>query len=261
MTADAFEGAHAGELLSALADGELAPAEEVAVEEHLEECGACRNEFELIQRSRAALLALPELDPPNDLIEQIVRRRHRLLVRGALGGFAAAVIAAVFLLSADLLPDPPIEPELAALADDHSTTAVTAPDAPTLATTTSFGSVQVDNEVAGFDLVAVSTEDDIVHAVYRRGQRVVSVFQQAGEVDWDALPADGRRLSVGGRDGWQAGDASSTVLDADGVVFVFVGDVSAQTELAVEVGDAPSPSWWDRAHDAAQSVLGAFDFG
>ncbi|HUW02538.1 MAG TPA: zf-HC2 domain-containing protein [Acidimicrobiales bacterium] len=261
MTDGSFEAQHAGELLSALTDGELEPAAEAAVQRHLVECDACRNEYELIGRSRAALLALPELDPPNDLIEQIVRRRHRILVRGVLGAFGAAVIAAVFLLSADLLPDPAIEPRLGEMAVDHSTTAVTAPDAPTLGSSTSFGQVYVDNEVIGFDLVSVSRQDDVVHAVYRRGQRIVSVFQQRGEVDWDTLPVDGKRLRLGGRDGWQAADASSTVLDADGVVLVFVGDASAQQQLAVEVDDTPSPRWWDRAHDAAQSVLGAFDFG
>lgn len=261
MTDAPFEANHAGELLSALADGELDSVDHAAVQRHLDTCDMCRREFDLIERSRSALLALPELDLPSDLIEQIVRRRHRLLIRGALGGFAAAIIAAALLLTADLLPDPPVEPELAALASDHTTTAVTAPDAPTLSSTTSFGPVQVDNEVVGFDLVSVSEQDDIVHAVYRRGQKVVSVFQQVGEVDWDALPNDGERLRFSGRDGWQALDSSSTVLDADGVVLVFVGDAEAQEALASEVGTSPSPRWWDRAHDAAQSVLGAFDFG
>lgn len=251
---------HPGELLSALVDGELGPDERRGVDEHLAGCDSCRHEVAALERARELLRSLPELDPPVDFIEAIVRRRHRLLVRGTLGAFAAAVVVAVVALSSDVLPEPRVEPELAALATEHATTAVTAPD--TRSASATFDDVAVVNEVAGFELVAVRSADDVVHAMYRRDGDVVSLFRQAGAVDWGSLPDEGSRLTVGERDVWQAADASSTVVDADGAVLTLVGgDPAVRIELASEVVEAPSPGWWDRAHDAAQTVLGAFDFG
>lgn len=255
-------GNHAGELLSALVDGELSEDERQRVEAHLDGCSRCSHELHLLERSRAALLALPELEPPGDFIGAIVARRHRLILRGALGSFAVALASAVLMLATDLAPAPAVQPELASLTAEHSTTAVTAPDTSFTDSSATFDGVRVDNQVAGFDLVAVRETDRVVHAVYRQDQRVVSIYGQRGRLDWNALPAGGSRGELAGRDVWQADDESSTVLDAGGVVITIVGEgTEVQAVLASEVGEVSSPSWWDRAHDAAQTVLGDFHFG
>lgn len=259
---EAPDASHAGELLSALVDGELTAAEAERVLGHVDDCARCSEELDVLERSRSALRALPELEPPPDLIEGLVRRRHRRVVLGALGGFAAAAVAVLVALSASVGPVPRIEPQLAAFVDDHEATAVTVPAAPDRQERSSFAGLQVDNRVAGFDLVAVQTDDEVVHAFYWRDGRVVSVFRQDGAVDWDALPEGGERLRVGDRDAWRSADDSSMVLDVDGSVVTIVGaDREVRAQVAGDVSGPPPESWWDRAHDAAQTVLGAFDFG
>jgi anti-sigma factor RsiW len=54
----------AGQLLSAYLDGELLPRESVAVQEHLLECGACREAYEHLRATKALLGELPVADPP-----------------------------------------------------------------------------------------------------------------------------------------------------------------------------------------------------
>src|ERR687896_628693 len=46
-------GAHLDDRLSALADGELSPADEAQARVHLAECGACRAELSAVEESRA----------------------------------------------------------------------------------------------------------------------------------------------------------------------------------------------------------------
>ena len=54
----------AGQLLSPYLDGELLPAESAAVQEHLLECGACREVYDRLRATKALLGELPVADPP-----------------------------------------------------------------------------------------------------------------------------------------------------------------------------------------------------
>jgi anti-sigma factor RsiW len=54
----------AGQLLSPYLDGELLPHEAAAVQEHLLECGACREAFERLRATKALLGELPVAEPP-----------------------------------------------------------------------------------------------------------------------------------------------------------------------------------------------------
>ena len=54
----------AGQLLSAYLDGELLSREAAAVQEHLMECPACREEYERLRITKGLLGALPVADPP-----------------------------------------------------------------------------------------------------------------------------------------------------------------------------------------------------
>jgi anti-sigma factor RsiW len=118
---------HPEELLATYVGGSLEPSEREAVEGHLAVCDACRREVEYATAARAALVALPELEPPGlaegglaalgvgvgpaqpaDLAERRAGRAagapperwHRLAWSAGLA--AAAVVAAVFLFTGGL---------------------------------------------------------------------------------------------------------------------------------------------------------------
>ena len=102
---------HAGDSLSALLDGELAPAEEAAVQAHLVACMACRHEMETVGLARQWMRALPPVDPPFGLYERMLvpyRPGRRRIAMAFLG--AAAAVAAV-LVSVAPAPQPAVDPD------------------------------------------------------------------------------------------------------------------------------------------------------
>lgn len=112
-----------GELLSALADGELAPDEEAAMLAHVAGCGHCAAELAELRRVRRLVRDLPWLDPPAVLVRtsrtyvRDVRTRTRV---AAAAGAAMAAAAALLLVVA--APEPqPVRPRVAQLVDVHAT--------------------------------------------------------------------------------------------------------------------------------------------
>lgn len=89
---------HLGELLSAYLDGEVSPDESTTVREHLGDCEDCRDELQAVMEARAAVRALPLLEPPAFLLpreEQEAERRWYMPVAAAV---AVVVLAAGLLL-------------------------------------------------------------------------------------------------------------------------------------------------------------------
>ena len=94
---------HLGELLSGYLDGEVSSEESAAVREHLGDCGACRDELQAVMEARAAVRALPLLEPPAFLLpaeEASHRRRWYMPIAAA----AAVVVVAAGLLLARPTP-------------------------------------------------------------------------------------------------------------------------------------------------------------
>lgn len=95
---------HVGELLSAYLDGETTEQETNRVVSHLESCDRCRDEMVDVHAARAALRALPVLELPAGLLENIgitdnvvpLRRRPITWVAAA----AAAIL--IFVTTATL---------------------------------------------------------------------------------------------------------------------------------------------------------------
>ncbi len=114
---------HLGELLSAYLDGELSPAEETWVVEHLERCPACRMDLAEVQAARAAVRALPILDAPGWLrlpASDPGRRRQRTPMAAAV----AALLMLAIGLSALFAPSPEVEVPFADIAATHGVRAV-----------------------------------------------------------------------------------------------------------------------------------------
>jgi anti-sigma factor RsiW len=89
-------------MLSAFLDGELTQVEQQRVRVHLEDCAACRREYEEMARLQEMTRSLPLAGPPEDrmneleksLMVQAPRRLGWLLV---LGGLAAWLIYAAVM--------------------------------------------------------------------------------------------------------------------------------------------------------------------
>jgi len=88
-------------------DAELAPAEEEALERHLDGCGPCRAEWERFADAAALLRGLPRERPSAAFTRRVVartrleRRRRALRLReGALSLVAAEVAVPVLLVAA-----------------------------------------------------------------------------------------------------------------------------------------------------------------
>ena len=99
---------HAGELISAYLDGELARSEIYQLQAHLANCGKCAAEMQEMQSVRSAVRSLPllELSPgliPEADAEVVPLRRNK----GFLVGAAAAAVALIIAIAAIVTPSTP----------------------------------------------------------------------------------------------------------------------------------------------------------
>ena len=137
--------AHLGERISALLDGELAPPEVAAAQDHLAECATCRAEHDATAAVRSRVRALPAMEPPAGFIDGLVahaatatdlptataatvtpitittataRRRGRRRPVWAAGAAAAAALVAL-----SIAPRHPraVQPRVATFVDAHVT--------------------------------------------------------------------------------------------------------------------------------------------
>lgn len=249
---------HPDEELSALADGELDPATEAWVAEHLAGCARCRQTSVELAEARSMLRGLPPVDA-GPVIEGFLARHRRIVRIGAGFVAVAGVVLAVigFTLATEhqrLVPDVDalaaghVEQAHGEMADmePRVRSAYVAP--PGLIGT----AVQLSRQEVwdGTDLAAV---------VYRDGPVDVSVYQQPGRLDWDGLPS-GEVVMVGDRAAWFGTGSPVVAVTQRGDLVVTV--VSADRP-AVLTAVAGMPEWrrrstWDRVHDACQRLVRVF---
>ena len=105
---------HIRKKLSAYQDGEIDPAEKVAIEAHLRTCDACRKEHEALIHTYEMFMSLPDMEPSpmlfRRIVEKVIRADEPVWVRvlgEALrlvpGPAAMATLAIVGLLGGALL--------------------------------------------------------------------------------------------------------------------------------------------------------------
>lgn len=249
---------HPDEALSAHVDGELDPVTEAWVVEHLAGCPGCRRSAQDLAEARSLLRGLPEVDA-TPVIEGFLARHRRAVRIGA--GFvvvAGLVLAAIGATTAT--EHPRLVPDLAVLTAGHVE--------------------QSHGEMAGMQrqerssyeappgligsAVALSRKEvwdgtDLAAVVYRDGAVDVSVYQQPGRLDWDALPP-GEVALVGDGEVWLGPGTPVVAVTQRGDMVVTV--VSADRP-AVLTAVAGMPEWrrgatWDRVHDACQRLVRVF---
>ena len=112
---------HLGDVVSALADGQLAPADEEVARRHLAGCPSCSAELVATLEVRALVRRLPAVHPRRPLIavDASPRRPSR-----AAGLLAAAAASVALLMLSGMDHDNGSVPQVAQLVQVHSTAPV-----------------------------------------------------------------------------------------------------------------------------------------
>ena len=118
---------HAGDLLSALLDGELGPAEQARVRAHLLECDACRREFDIVSHARRLVRDLSPVEPSFGFVQRL-RRPARRWTHAAVASLAAGAAASVAVVALASPREAPVSPHVARFVDVHTASASTSGD-------------------------------------------------------------------------------------------------------------------------------------
>lgn len=257
---------HLGPLVSALADGALDPPERAAAEAHLATCEACRRELRAAEAVRAALGGLPAVDPPAWFLPAVLaggpqpqRHRTRRLRFGVANVAATAAAWLVVVAVTGPAPAPVAAPDLAGLLAAHrqatsGSLEAGAPDG---------GMVAPSRLGASFTLAGHRDLDGLTQAVYRSGDRWLSVFAQPGQLDPDALPDGAEPVAVGADPAWALDGGRVLLVDRDDAVLVLVaGPEASAVPLPPDVVVAGPPDGiLDRLVDAGAGLLRTFSLG
>jgi hypothetical protein len=211
---------------------------------------------------RRLLRGLPEVDPPEGFFDDLIRRkRNRARAVVVLGFVAAAVGGAIVVAQATGITGD-VTPSIGDLTDRHDSmmtigTAAAREDRDVPAP------FQVPDHLGPMAAgMAVQHPDDVVQVVYGQDGHYISVFEQAGDLEADAMDAGLRRLDVPGVAAWQTDDGSVVVRRND-VVYVLVGDIDTDMlrDVVEDLPDARPLGLLRRIGDAMDDLVTAFGFG
>jgi hypothetical protein len=110
----------------------------------------------------------------------------------------------------------------------------------------------------GYVLVATSSGRGRVQLSYSDGLFTISIHEQRGALDWDALPAGGTSLEIAGHQARRYVEPGDDVIvwESDGVVYTCVTDAPADVIDTMIAG--LSPSGRSTVEKAVDFVLGPF---
>lgn len=253
---------HPDDLLSAFVDGELEPATAERVSAHLARCEPCRHEAEAVEAARTWIRQLPEIDS-SGVVGGFLARHQRVVWAGAVFVVASTVVAVALAVTASALrPEvvPPIDTMVAvhAAANPEQMAGVTAVD--DVREPYSAPPAMLGNR-ASLSRQALYAGGGMTVVVYgdRRAGSAVTVFEQHGSLEWDALP-EGDRSSAGARPVWIRDGSPTVVVTEIGHLVVTV--VASDRAAALTVADGLPPttrgSTYHRVHDACQRVTELF---
>ena len=286
--------AHLGDLVSALLDGELVGSEADLARAHIAACPICQAELQHVGAARDALRSLPHLDPPPDFLDRVVHAvasqyivRRAIRRRWAAANVALSVAASVALLVVGVGGARPLShaPAVSEVGRSHEAVMSVLDASSSRPRNLAEGAGTEGRERiggeellaperlaapfdaeprlgGGYELVAVLEGELGVHLLYASGRRGLSVFQQPGRVDWDALPDAGERTEIGGRPAWAASTpvGEVIVMEHDDLVQVVVGEGGERAVLAAaeDLPGARSLSLVQRLRRSCEGVLEDF---
>lgn len=222
----------------------------------------------------AMLGALPDVDPPQGFIAAALDHRPLWAMRT----LSTLCFAVVFAVGASLVlgvgagriipqVDDLSERHLAAAAGHGGASEAAGRDTDDTGgtadgTTPSSGEIDaasVSLAAQGFEQEAMIASADLRQAVYARDDRVVSVFEAAGELDWDRLPDSGRTV-LGDTEAWVDEERAITIIETrDGIVTIVGLSPEEVRDLIVGL-PTESPSLAGRAEELATAIARQLGF-
>lgn len=266
-------GGHLGDLVSALVDGELHGPDAAAAHRHLSGCDQCRDEYTATEAVARTVRGLPPVDPRFGFYERLTRRGGfglpRRSVRIGIAVATAAAMVAVAVAVAGDLSEVPVSPPVDDMMAVHQAgflPPVAADKGFEESTAGDMGApFEAPGEVgAGYERRAVyeRKSDHIMAVAYRADGGAVSVFEQTGVLDTEAL--DASMAPVAG-DAWamESNGVLAVVYVRGRLVYTVVGEAPMASLMAVvrNLPGPPSPSIWQRARNASAEVVWTFGLG
>jgi anti-sigma factor RsiW len=263
---------HPGELLSAYLDDELTAQERAEVEAHLEFCAPCLGDLDEEREVRSAVRGLPAVDPPFGFYERILRdgpadpaqptkRRFRFGMAN-LVATAAAWVLVLGVANLNSSGGGSVNPSPNDYVAAHaSVLPAVGGRSPSKEEAQRY---DVPDRLAGtYELVGEITTRGIPQLIYTDGQKLLSVFVQAGRLNQAAVPDDARRVEVNGAEAWlvPSDDGDTIFLQRPGVVVIIVGPSldQAASDMATAGPKADGDeSLLDHVRDAAEGLLETF---
>lgn len=254
---------HAGDLVSARLDGELDAATAAWVDEHLDSCDDCRDIAGAVDVARAWMRSAPTVDS-TPVVGGVIAHRQRMIGTGLVFVAIALFVLGILAVTSSV-SHPRVVPSVDEFVAAHENEAHGSIDgvrrvdaaASHYATPAILGP-----DDAEMERTALYDGDDLTTVVYTDGSGDVTVYEQPGRVDWDALPP-GSLLPVGSIRAWVR-DGSPAVLVAEigDLVVTLVGDDRERVEQMAQTLEAPRrTSTVDRVHDSCQQLMQIFALG
>lgn len=254
---------HAGDLVSARLDGELDEATAAWVDEHLASCDACADVAGAVDVARAWMRSAPAVDA-SPVVGSVIARRRRMIGNGLVFvGLALFVLGLLAVTSS--VTHPRVAPAVDEFVAAHERSSHDESD--DMRAVDDVSSIYATPVVLGgtpspLERRAVYDGADLTVAVYEDEADRVTVYQQPGRLDWDALP-DGEWTEVAGRPAWyRSGTPVVVVAEVGDLTVTLVAHDLEQAERAVtELGAPKRTSTLDRVHDSCQRLMEVFALG
>lgn len=214
---------------------------------------------------RRLLAGLPEVAPPTGFFDDLIRRRRRRARAIAIGGLVAAGVVGAMVVTQATGIYGDVDPVTDILAERHE-------EVMTVESASIRGVMPADEVPAPYQApaqigemqrgMAVFHPDDVVQVVYAANGHYVSIFEQVGDMNDDAMADDLTPAEVEGVDAWWTEGGALVVRRRD-VVYVIVGDLDPDEVRAVVVDlpDARPLGMTRRIGDAMDDLVSAFGFG
>jgi hypothetical protein len=265
---------HAGDLLSAYADGELSPTERASVDDHLASCPLCQRELAATAEAKSWVTGLPEVLPPFGFYERLLvdpsggrARRRAWATRAGVVGLAAiaSIWLGVLALSGLDGRRPSGVPALNSLVTMHDQSQ-SQPDTTTdqAAAMERAASLGLPRQVDDYVLSDVIDRGPEQQAIYRDGDQALSLFlYQRYDIDPSELPPAAVEDDIAGRPAWIVPglDGPMLVVQIGHDAVIFVGGDAPSTVASGVDPHTPERSLGDRIEGAGEGLLQAFGLG
>ena len=207
---------------------------------------------------RRLLRDLPEVEPPDGFFDGLIRTRRRKARAVVVSGLVAAGVVGALVVAEATGITGDADPEMDALAARHATMM-----------TSEVEDGAMDDMPAPYQVperlgplqpgAAMLHDDDVVQIVYGGDGRYVSVFEEPGDFEDEAMELELTPLRVEGVSAWRAEDGSIVVHRRD-VLYVLVGDVDTDdvADIVADLPDARPLGLGDRLRDAMDDLVDAF---